>query len=360
MSSQREILVIGGYGEVGRRLAAILETAHPGAVIVGGRNPVRAGGLRSRRVDVDDETSIDSALEGVDTVVACVRQKGAQLLQAAVRRGIAYTSIAPPWMMWPEIEPLDAEAKKRGARIVLAAGIEPGISSVLARIGADRLGGVDAIETALLLGVGDAYGGDSLVFLFEELAQEYRVFVDGRHIPAHAFDRSKRVSFPSPIGERRVYPIPFRDQLYYPRTLGARTAVAWIALDPPWLGRVISTATRVGARAVMSRGPTNGALHRLTEKLRARYSDRDRFALVVEVRRGDRVLRSTLSGRHQAQATAIGAAAIAEALFSRETNAPGVWLAEQAIAPEPFLARLTASGLEPAIEEVQHDEVARA
>jgi saccharopine dehydrogenase-like NADP-dependent oxidoreductase len=360
MSSPGEILVVGGYGEVGGRLAAILDRPHRGTLVVGGRHPERASGFPSRRIDVDDETSIDSALQGVDTVVACVRQKGAQLLRAAVRRGIAYTSIAPPWMLWPDIEPLDAEAKRTGARVVLAAGIEPGISSVLARIGESRLGGVDVVETALLLGVGDSYGGDSLVFLFEELAQEYPLLIDGRLTSAHAFDRSRQVSFPSPIGERRSYPIPFRDQLYYPRTLGARTAVAWMALDPPWLGRVISTATRIGARALLSRGPTKGSLHRLIEKLRARYSERDRFALVVEVRRGDRTVRSTLVGRRQAQATAIGAAAIAEALYARESNVPGVWLAEQAIAPEPFLARLAAGGLHPVIDDLGHEQVALA
>jgi hypothetical protein len=52
---------------------------------------------------------------------------------------------------------------------VLATGLEPGISSVLARLGADRLGRVDAIETALLLGAGDAYGPDSMGFILEEL-----------------------------------------------------------------------------------------------------------------------------------------------------------------------------------------------
>jgi saccharopine dehydrogenase-like NADP-dependent oxidoreductase len=351
-----KILVVGGYGEVGHRVAAQLEAAHPGAVIVAGRHPER-GAHQTRRMDVEDGASIDAALDGVGTIVACVRQKDALLLRAAIRRGIAYTSIAPPWMLWPEIEPLDVEAKSTGARIVLAAGIEPGISSVLARIGADRLGGVDAIETALLLGVGDAYGGDSLVFLFEELAQEYQVLIDGQLQAAHAFDRSKRVTFPSPIGERRAYPIPFRDQIYYPRTLGARTSMAWIALDPRWLGPVISAATRLGARGLAGR---SRRLHGLTEKLRRRYRRCDRFALVVEVRRAERVVRSTLVGTRQAQATALGTAAIVEALHAGEANKPGVWLAEQAIAPEPFLSRLEAGGLKPVIEELRPEEVTHA
>jgi hypothetical protein len=39
-------------------------------------------------------------------------------------------------------------------------------------------------------------------------------------------------------------------------------------------------------------------------------------------------------------------------LWSGEVGAPGVWLAEQVIAPEPFLARLAAHGILPITEEL--------
>lgn len=343
-----DILIVGGYGEVGRRLAAQLEATRPNRVIVAGRHPERASGVRARRIDVDDAASIDHALEGVGVVVACVRQREPHLLHAAVRRGIAYTSIAPPWMPWPETEPLRADAKRTGARVVLAAGLEPGISSVLARAAADRLGQVDAIETALLLGLGDAYGADSMAFIVEEVSQPYSITVDGQAQSANAFEKPTLVAFPAPVGLRRAYLMPFRDQLYYPVTLGAKTAIARIALDPPWLSPVLSALLGAGLRRVLQRGGGRGAVHGLIEKLRGRYSDLDRYALVVEVRGGGRVIRSTLAGRRQAEATAAGVGAITEALWSYEVETPGVWLAEQVIAPEPFLARLAAQGIVPA------------
>lgn len=346
----QEILVVGGYGAVGRRIARLLDAAHPGSVIVAGRNPERVLDGPARRIDVDDAASIDAALAGIAVVVACVRQREPHLLQAAVRRGIAYTSIAPPWIPWPELEPLHVRAQQTGARIIAAAGLEPGISSVLARVAAERLGTVDTIETALLLGVGDAYGADSMVFLLAELAERYHVLVDGRSLPARAFGANKRVVFPEPIGERLAYTIPFRDQLYYPHTLGARTSIARIVLEPTWLGYVVSMLARLGGRALTGRRGPRTAIHRVTEALRRRYADNDRFALVVEVRGGDRVVRATLLGRKQAHATAVGAAAIARALFTREVNAPGIWLAEQVIDPDRFLARLAAEGLVPAVE----------
>ncbi len=346
-----DILIVGGYGEVGVRLAAKLEASALGRVLVGGRHPDRARGP-ARHIDVDDLSSIERALEGVGTVVACVRQREPHLLRAAIRRGIAYTSIAPPWMPWPELAPLREEAAHTGARIVLAAGIEPGISSVLARAAADRLGRVDAIETALLLGLGDVYGADSMAFIFEEIAQPYSIRVEGRPQDVNAFERPRRIHFPAPVGRQVAYTMPFRDQLYYPQTLGAKTAVARIALDPPWLGRVVAALLRGGLRRLLRRGGARGSVRRLIERLRARYVGRDHYALVVDVRGGGRAVRSTLVGRKQADATAVGVYAITEALRSREVNEPGVWLAEQVIAPTPFLARLAAHGLAPITEEL--------
>jgi saccharopine dehydrogenase-like NADP-dependent oxidoreductase len=346
-----DILIVGGYGEVGRRLAAQLEATQPNRVVVAGRHPEQASDMRARRIDADDAASIEAALDGVGVVVVCVRQREPHLLRAAVRRGIAYTSIAPPWMPLPETEALRAAAKRTRARIVLAAGLEPGITSVLVRAAAERLGRVDAVETALLLSFGDAYGADSMAFIFEEVCQPYSIVIDGKTQTANAFERSKIVAFPEPIGTRRAYTMPFRDQLYYPITLGAKTAVARIALDPPWLAGALSMLLRVGFRRVLQRSGARRTAG-LIEKLRGRYAGRDHYGLVIEVRGRGRTIRSTLIGRQQAEATAAGVGAITEALWSREVEAPGVWLAEQVIAPEPFLARLAAHGIVPITEEV--------
>jgi saccharopine dehydrogenase (NAD+, L-lysine forming) len=335
MSQEADILIVGGYGEVGHRLARLLEITHPDRVIVAGRHPERVPRLRARRVDVDDLASIDAALEGVGLVIACVRQREPQLLRAAVRRGLAYTSIAPPALPWPEIQDLSAEARLSGARVIFGAGIEPGISSVLARAAADRVGRVERVETALLFSVGDSYGSDSMVFLMDELAQ------------GNAFTSSTLVEFPPPVGVRRAYNLPFSDQRYYAHTLGARTAIARLALDPPWIARAVSMLVHLGARKVASRGGAHGPLSGMVERLRMRHAGEDRFALLVEVQGEHGVVRADLLGRGQAQATAAGVLAIAEALLNREVTPAGVHMAEQVIAPDRFFKRLAAQGLYP-------------
>lgn len=342
-----KILVVGGYGEVGRRLAALLESAQRGRVIVAGRHPEHAKGLPARKIDVDDVVSIDRGLDDIEVVVVCIRQREPHVLRAAIHRGIAYTSIAPPQVSWAALEPLRVEAQQTGARIVLGAGLSPGITSVLVRSAADRLDRVDSVETALLLSVGDTYGSDSMAFILDEISRPYPVVVDGVEHTWNAFERPRPVAFPAPLGERIAYTMPFTDQLYYPSTVGAKTAIARLALDPPWLTPAISVLLRAGLRRRLRRGG-GAAMRRLVERLRRRYAGRDFYGLVVDVRGARGMIRSTLVGRGQATVTAAGAAAITEALFAREMSEPGVWLAEQVIRPEPFLTRLRAQGIVPA------------
>lgn len=351
MPEKQDILIVGGYGEVGRRIASLLEPKHPGSVLVAGRNPPQATELRSRRIDVDDPGSIEAALAGVGTVVVCVRQREPHLLHAAIRHGIAYTSIAPQRIEWPDLMPLHEEAQRTGARLIFGTGIEPGIASVLAKRAADRLGQVDAIETALLLSVGDAYGLDSMNFILEELAQDYSILVDGERQPARAFASSVRVEFPEPIGRRRAYTMPFTDQRYYPMTLHARTSIARIAIDPPWVGKLIAGLARLGVRTLSAEPHRRTAIEGLRKRLQQRYAGRNQFSLLVEVRGGEKVMRLSVTGHGQAAATAAGAAATAEALANREVDRPGLWLAEQVLDPGPFLSRLATAGLVPVVSE---------
>ena len=102
MSSGTDILIAGGYGEVGHRLAEDLAREHSGRLIIAGRDQARAvalaaslGNARAVRLDVNDPRSVEEALAGVAVVVSCVDQKERLLLRAALRRGLAYTDITP-------------------------------------------------------------------------------------------------------------------------------------------------------------------------------------------------------------------------------------------------------------------------
>jgi saccharopine dehydrogenase-like NADP-dependent oxidoreductase len=79
-----DILITGGYGTIGRRVAADLAPDYAGRVVEAGRSAEKAvqlgaeleHGVRGRRVDVSDLHLAEAALEGVGLVMSCVGRRG--------------------------------------------------------------------------------------------------------------------------------------------------------------------------------------------------------------------------------------------------------------------------------------------
>ncbi len=353
------ILVLGGYGMVGRRIAAQLASVFPAQVVIAGRDMQRAAalasevglGTRARRVDADDATSFGAALDDVGTVVMCVAQRDMQLLRASVERGLAYTDIAPKLAFWQGAEQMNADAQRTGACVVLGAGLSPGISNMMAARLAATVGPLDRIETSILLSLGDEYGPDSLKHVLASVTQPFSVFENGRARSALPFSEGARVRFPQPLGPRTAYLFPWSDVDYYPKTLGASTSVGRFALDPPWAGLAASLLVRAGARRWLSSSSASERGHRAIERLKRLSAERDRFALVVTAHAGGRAMSMSLAGRHQADATAAGAAEFARMLAAWEVQQPGVWLPEQIIPPEHFFRALALRGWKPELAE---------
>jgi saccharopine dehydrogenase-like NADP-dependent oxidoreductase len=352
--NNRDILIAGGYGVVGRRIAAELGPDYPGRVVVAGRRRALADeaaaaighGVRGRSIDVTVPSSIAAALEGVAVVISCIDQPDRALLRAAIERGLRYTDITPHLTELGRgagYETIDAAARAFGARLVLGTGIVPGISNVLVRMLADTLGGVDEIETSLLLNAADVSGPASFDYFLQELAIPFDIHVDVKDHTVRAFSAPRLVEFPSPAGARLSYLFPFSDQVLYPRTMGVRTAITRLAIEPGWLSKALSAIARTGISHLLATGAIR---HAIARRRKATPSDKGaRFALRVDVRRGQNSRYATLFGQTQADAAAAGAAGVARALIEGEIKAPGAWMPEQVIDPAPFLSRLAAQGL---------------
>jgi hypothetical protein len=158
----------------------------------------------------------------------------------------------------------------------------------------------------------------------------------------HAFSAPRPVAYPPPVGAQLSYVFPFSDQVLYPRTMGVRTAVTRLAIEPGWLARVLAMVARSGASHLLA---IEAIRHTIARRRQDRPSNKGaRFALRVDVRRGRNARSATLVGQTQADAAAAGAAGVARALIE-DHHEPGAWMPEQVIEPGPFFSGLAARGL---------------
>ena len=348
------ILIVGGYGVVGRRIAIELAPDYPDRVVVSGRNLARAQeiaaaighGVRARRIDIAEPDSIAVALKDVTVVISCIDQPGRTLLWAAVERGLRYTDITPHLTelgRGAAYERIDAAARASSAKVVLGTGTVPSISNVMTRVLADALGGADEIETALLLDASDVTGPASFDYFLQELSMPFDIWVDGNDRAAHAFSEPRLIEFPDPVGAQLAYLFPFSDQVLYPRTMGVRTAVTRLAIEPKWLAKALAVMVRTGVSRLLA---FEGIRHAIARRHHDRPSSIGaRFALRVDVSRSGCIRRATLLGRGQAGAAAVGAAGVARLLIEGDVAEAGAWMPEQIVDPSLFLSRLAAQGL---------------
>lgn len=169
------------------------------------------------------------------------------------------------------------------------------------------------------------------------------VHVDGADRPARSFSDARLIEFPPPVGARPAYLFPFSDQVLYPRTMGARTALTRLAIEPTILAKLLAVAVRTGAAALIAREPLRHAIAKRREDQAP--SPDALFALRVDVTNQGQSSYATLLGHAQADAAAAGAGAVVRSLLDGEVAEPGAWMPEQVIATEPFFSRLAARGL---------------
>lgn len=360
----QDLLIVGGYGVVGRRIAEALAPDYPERVVLAGRNRARADataahighGTCGRVIDINDAQSIAAALEGVSTVISCIDQPGRKLLWAAARRGLGYTDITPHLTelgRGAAYDEIDAAARTSGARLVLGTGIVPGISNVVVRALSDALGGAEEIETALLLTASDISGPASFDYFLQELTMRFDIRLDGVDYPTRAFSDPRRIEFPAPVGPRLAYLFPFSDQVLYPRTLGARTVLTRLAIEPQWMASLLALLARSGLATIAAH---ESIRHAIAQRRKDRPSGEGApFALRVDVRRNGRARCATLLGRTQADAAAAGASEIGRLLIDGAVGVPGALMPEQIADPAPFLARLSRRGLHVAFPDAGSD-----
>ncbi len=275
-------------------------------------------------MDIHDADTIHPALEGVGLIANCVDQLAPHLLRAAITRGLAYTDVTAQPAFWRTALALSSEAVQGGARILLGSGLIPGNANVMVRAGAERVGGLESVYIALLLSMGDSFGPAALDYMLAAAAEPFVIMEDGRDRTVRHFSDGRPVNFPAPMGRCTVYRFALPDQVFYPTTLGARSAATRLALDPPWVTAVCAGLMRVGAGAWLRRAGFRRALIRLFSLLQKGYTGRDTFALAVEARGAQGTARLSLVGHEESAGTAIGAALMTQELYEGKASLPGV------------------------------------
>ena len=112
-----------------------------------------------------------------------------------------------------------------GCRIVPGCGVAPGLTNILARLGADRLERVDAIRMYSYITHPMWTSPGIVVTRFDASTGTSLVLEDGVLVERASFSGEERFAFPEPYGEQEVHLVPHPEPVTLPRSIDVANVV---------------------------------------------------------------------------------------------------------------------------------------
>ena len=342
-----KILIVGGYGQVGRSIAGRLAPLFPSRVIVAGRNRTKADlvaaevshGAKGLALDIEDRAAA-STLSGVAVAVVCLDQKDTRFVDQCLSQGIHYVDISADYRFLSQVEHLHDLARQHRASAILSGGVAPSLTNLLAARAKEQMEKVDRIDILLEFGLADEHGRAAVEWMFDNLDRPYEVQENGHPRLVRTFGESIDIGLPGQGTARSAYRFNFSDQHVVGRTVGVPTVSTWVRFEDRFSTWLFAMSARQGLGRLLRRP----FWRRIAVWLFMNTSiGSDTCGVAVRAtgrrRNGRKTLTLGLVGRKEALMTAVVAAETVRQLLSFELE-PGVFHSEQVIALAPVVAAL--------------------
>lgn len=224
-----KVLILGGYGVFGERLARLLvRDGHE--VTVAGRDAVKAQRLADElgcaALRMDRRTDLH-LLAGHQVVVDAAGPFHAygddpyRLPRAAIAAGLHYLDLADNAAFCAGIAALDAEARAAGVCVLSGLSSVPALSSAAVRaLSGDEVPQV--IDTAILPGNRSPRGVSVMTSILSQVGLPMQVWRGGRWTRATGWSEPRRYRLPGGL-VRQGWQIEVPDQVLFPAHFGARS-----------------------------------------------------------------------------------------------------------------------------------------
>ncbi len=222
-----KVLVLGGAGRVGHRIAELLVARGVGEVARADRAaPTDDLQTPFIEVDVSDNHRLASVLGDHDLVVNTVGpydRWGTIVLDAAIEAGIDYVDICDDLDATRALLDLDGAARAAGVQALVGMGSSPGIANVFVKLCAEQL--LDTVTSADIMhihGGEPSEGAAVLKHRVHAMVNDVPLFADGRFVDVRMLEASgeafvRTEDFPG-LGPHPVFPYPHPETITLPAT----------------------------------------------------------------------------------------------------------------------------------------------
>ncbi len=366
------VLVVGGYGMTGQAVITALDADGSVEVVAAGRKNEQLDALRSSfggriqtcLVDLNDATSLQSAIDTCDVVVNCAGPM--QLVQdivgaAAISQHKDYVDPGGSHALFDRLEALRASKPQWQGSATISAGWISGLSEVFPRylLELARSSIDDIDELAAVFGDSNSWSRVATVDVVnfvrgpDNPMETLGVLRNGKWAQRNILNIWRHIDLPVPVGRQLVFCRHSREFDSFAAELNlsrVEANVALISLRTLLLMRWLRSARWIGTDQAAS------MLDRARRRDRSKRGIPSFVGATISGRKdGDnRQLSGIMLGEDHYKATGTAAAVAALMTANRET-APGVNFLARAVDAREFMRRYCAFGFKPIVVENSHD-----
>lgn len=361
MTSVRRIVLLGGYGNTGRRIAQLLARRADVQLVVAGRSRdkataaaqslanVAAHAVDAAVIDATQSSARRALFDGASLVIAAssTSTHAAEIARDAIAAGAdAYdTNLSLP-RKHEALRALGPEVERRGLTIITDGGFHPGLPGAMARYAASLVPDLASVR------IGGAFNIDWNAYTFsdatigefvEELATiGPEAYEDGRWI--RSWSATRLIDFGEGIGERQCVPWGMEEVRQLPAIMPTlKTAGFFIA----GFGRLVDYAAMPAALLALRIAPAQkDRIGRAFLWTLRHWTRRGEWAVLLlnGIGASGRHVRIRVSHGNGYDLTAFPVVAGVEQLLDGPRR-PGVFTQGHFVEPTLFLRRLEALGV---------------
>ncbi len=241
----KKITVLGGAGTMGFEAVKLLLERSDAEITVAdasvkGLKRVEAElgkKVKTAGADVNDRESLVKLLKGADVVISTVGpfyKYAAAVIKAAIEARVNLVDIDDDFDATKDSLELDEAARKAGMAAIIGMGASPGVTNLIAKLGAGRLDRTDDIRLYWGESAIDPTGSAAMMHWFHITAEKVPVFIDGKWVEQQGFTQPEVIEFMPPVGKLEVVLTGHPEPVSLPRYIkGVKNVSIKGALYPP-------------------------------------------------------------------------------------------------------------------------------
>lgn len=250
----KNILVIGGYGQVGSIICKTLSHIYPKKVIAAGRNFEKAKNFSlsmNKKVlplalDIYNLDVTHEVFKHTQLVIMCLDQKDTSFVEKCIQNKVDYIDISPSYRILSKIESLHPKALESEITLVLGVGLAPGLSNLMVKKLLTYFDQVNRTDIYLMLGIGEKHGNDGVEWLLNNVNNNYSIFENGQNRNVGSFTEGKFVALPRKYGKRKAYRFDLADQHIVSKTLELRNVSSRFFYDSAFTTNELAILKKLG------------------------------------------------------------------------------------------------------------------